>query len=89
MKFDSFIGVLLHLQHSTASQFCSYLIGYIGVHILPVRGHGNSLIFTDITLNSQRQNKILESNYNYSDLDFSSKLNFLVWNTVTNAIKCN
>lgn len=48
-----------------ARQPCSYLIGHVSVHVLPVRGHGDGLIFTDVTLNGKRHNTVLEAGDNY------------------------
>lgn len=64
-KCDNFIGALFWVLHSTVGQLCSYLIGHFSIHVLPVWWHGDSLIFTDITLNSRRHNKTLEADYNY------------------------
>lgn len=56
-------GPLL-LPHRAAGQPHSYLIGHVGVHILPVWGHGDGLIFTDVTLNGKRHNTVLDAGDN-------------------------
>lgn len=68
-QLEKEVGIVLlgplPFLHRAAGQPRSYLIGHIGVHILPVWGHGDGLIFTDVTLNRKRHNTVLEADDKY------------------------